>query len=224
MYQIIYLSKILIMKLTFNLFFCLLLILSTSCQKSDSKKQTEPTLNILFENGESVHKFSGSSFTNFFDWTISKNTDKKKNITSAKFNLQSLGEVAFIKKNKTSMDVFIDDIKIEFYDSKFSESQFYSKVRQGEDEALLIIDDFSIKLAIPQDMTDKFMVNFDVPTEDYDAFCPWCIAYGVAALVSLGVDYYCDRKISNGASDCTGQGLCTVVNSCSVTCIECPNN
>ena len=53
--------------------------------------------------------------------------------------------------------------------------------------------------------------------------CPWClVAFGAAALINSAVDYYCDNKIASDVATCTANGKCSVVNSCSATCVNCP--
>jgi hypothetical protein len=51
---------------------------------------------------------------------------------------------------------------------------------------------------------------------------PWVLVWGAALLISAGVDYYCDNQIASDVAGCTENGMCSVVNSCSASCITCP--
>lgn len=47
------------------------------------------------------------------------------------------------------------------------------------------------------------------------------IIFEAACSIALAVDYYCDQKIANDVANCTAQGLCSIVSSCSARCVQC---
>lgn len=50
------------------------------------------------------------------------------------------------------------------------------------------------------------------------------IIFEAACTIALAVDYYCDQKIANDVANCTAQGLCSIVSSCSARCVQCQNS
>lgn len=50
----------------------------------------------------------------------------------------------------------------------------------------------------------------------------WPVVFGAAVLVASLVDYYCDSQIAAGVALCTQNSFCSVVNTCSATCVTCP--
>lgn len=50
------------------------------------------------------------------------------------------------------------------------------------------------------------------------------IIFEAACSIALAVDYYCDQKIANDVANCTAQGLCSIVSSCSARCVQCQNS
>lgn len=47
------------------------------------------------------------------------------------------------------------------------------------------------------------------------------LLFAAAGLIAHGIDMYCDKKIQNDVADCTAHGQCSIVHSCSASCVTC---
>lgn len=57
--------------------------------------------------------------------------------------------------------------------------------------------------------------------DEQDLACPWCIIWGAAALINSIVDAACSYAIQQDVKSCTANGKCSIVHSCSATCVAC---
>jgi hypothetical protein len=57
--------------------------------------------------------------------------------------------------------------------------------------------------------------------DDQEFACPWCLVWAGASLIAAIVDASCSYIIQQDVAACTSNGKCSVVHSCSATCIAC---
>lgn len=162
---------------------------------------------------------TGQDFRNKLIWKQVDADGHETEIGAIKYNFNDLGTLKFVELKENSVifqtKLGMTSVKINVQDN--SKLSFSIPVSSDRTVNFSLVDP---NLSI-QNLFDNYDKGDIIIIDDVDVPAIWPLVFAAAALIASAVDYYCDNQISNGAADCTGSSMCTVVNSCSVTCVVC---